>query len=384
MSAAAHDFNAAFPRKTALNSTHRRLGAKMVEFNGWDMPVEYPAFGGLMAEHRAVRTGAGVFDVSHMGVIRVHGRQALAAMQYLTMNDVTRIVAGQCQYSAMLYPAGTFVDDLLVHKLAEDDYWMVINAGTREKDWDWVCRHLHAFDCTPELQSGRLTQLALQGPRSSDILQQLTDTDLSRLKSFRRTRSTVAGLQDVAIARTGYTAEDGFELYFPSEESASQRVWNELLEAGRPFGCLPCGLGARNTLRLEGCLPLYGHEISDRITVWEAGLERFCPLERPDFMGKAALQMQRAQGVKRRLTGLEVEGGIARDGYRVLDRSGAAIGQVTSGSYAPFLKKNIALAYVPPEAAAPGAVLAVEVRNRILEARAVATPFYVRPKKLTV
>jgi aminomethyltransferase len=355
----------------------------MVDFSGWEMPLEYPATGGLIAEHKAVRTAAGVFDVSHMGDVRVHGPQALAAVQYLTMNDVARIAPRQCQYSAMLYPAGTFVDDLVVHKLAEDDYWIVINAGTREKDWQWVCQHVGSFDCVPEHLSDHFTQIAIQGPKSIDILHKLTDTDLSRVKFYWFTRGTVCGLKNVMIARTGYTAEDGFELYLPADERANERVWDELLDAGRAFGCLPCGLGARNTLRLEGCLPLYGHEISDQITVWEAGLDRFCRMEKPEFVGKAALERQKAEGITRRLIGLEIEGGIARDGYRVVDQTGREIGHVTSGSYAPFLKKSIALAYAPPECSATETLLGVEVRKRVLRARVVATPFYTRPRKAT-
>jgi aminomethyltransferase len=354
----------------------------MVDFNGWDMPVEYPATGGLIAEHMAVRTAVGIFDVSHMGDIRIRGPQALAAVQHVTMNDASRIAIHQCQYSAMLYPAGTFVDDLIVQKLADDDYWIVINAGTREKDWGWVSEQVRGFDCQPEHLSDDFTQIAIQGPKGVNTLQKLTDVDLSQVKFYWLTHGTVCGLKQVMISRTGYTAEDGFEIYIPADEKTSARVWHEILEAGKEFGCFPCGLGARNTLRLEGRLSLYGHEISDSISVWEAGLDRFCKIEKPEFIGQESLRKQKAAGVKRTLVGLEmIERGIARDGYKVLDLSGTEIGYVTSGSYAPFLKKNIALAYVPVESSAVDNIVAVQIRAQAIKAKVVPTPFYKRPKK---
>jgi aminomethyltransferase len=364
-----------------LNSVHRQTGAKMVDFNGWDMPVEYPASGGLIAEHMAVRTGAGIFDVSHMGDIRLHGPQALAAVQHITMNDASRMAVHQCQYSAMLYPSGTFVDDLIVHKLAEDDYWLVINAGTREKDWGWVSENVRGFDCQAEHLSDGFAQIAIQGPRAVHILQKLTDVDLSQIRFYWFTHGTVCGLKNVMIARTGYTAEDGFEIYVPPDEAISARVWREILEAGREFGCVPCGLGARNTLRLEGAMRLYGHEISDEINALESGLGRYCKLDKPEFIGKAALEELKAQGVRRTLVGLEmIEPGIARDGYKVLGQDGREIGYVTSGSPAPFLKKNIALAYVPVEMSALENVVGVAIRSRTVKAKVVTTPFYKRQK----
>jgi aminomethyltransferase len=369
-------------RKTALNSVHRQMGAKMVEFNGWEMPVEYPSAGGIMAEHNAVRTGVGIFDVSHMGDIRLTGPQALAAVQHISMNDTARLAIGQAQYSALLYPQGTFVDDVVVHRLGEDEYLLVINAGTREKDFNWVRDHTRQFDCTVEDLSDDFTQIAIQGPKAVALLQKLTDADLSAVKFYWVTRGTVCGLKDTLIARTGYTGEDGFEIYIPSDEATSARVWNEILEAGKEFGVVPCGLGARNTLRLEARLPLYGHEISDTINVWEAGLDRFCKMEKPDFIGRAALEQARAEGTKRELAGLEMlERGIARDGYKVLDLAGQEIGYVTSGSPAPFLKKNIALAYVPTEFVSLGTELKVEIRGQGVKAQVVPTPFYRKPKK---
>ena len=369
-------------RKTALNPVHRAMGAKMVEFNGWDMPVEYPSAGGIIAEHNAVRTGVGIFDVSHMGDIRLSGLDALAAVQHISMNDASRLAIGQAHYSALLYPQGTFVDDVIVHRLAEADYLLVINAGTREKDFNWVRDNTRQFKCKVENLSDEFTQIAIQGPKGVELLQKLTDADLSAVKFYWVTRGTVCGLKNTLIARTGYTGEDGFEIYVPPDESTSAMVWNKVLEAGKELAVAPCGLGARNTLRLEAKLPLYGHEISDNINVWEAGLDRFCKMEKPDFIGRAALEKAKAEGVKRMLVGLEmIERGIARDGYKVLDETGSEIGYVTSGSFAPFLKKNIALAYVPPQFAAVGSTVKVEIRGQGVKAQVVPTPFYKRPKR---
>ncbi|MFZ0949708.1 MAG: glycine cleavage system aminomethyltransferase GcvT [Candidatus Sulfotelmatobacter sp.] len=371
-------------RKTALNAVHRQMGAKMVDFNGWDMPVEYPAaIGcGIINEHMAVRTGVGIFDVSHMGDIRLVGPQALVAVQHISMNDASRLAVGQAQYSALLYPQGTFVDDVIVHRLGEDEYLLVINAGTREKDFHWVRDNTRQFDCAVENLSDDFTQIAIQGPKAVGVLQKVTDADLSAVKFYWITRGSVCDLKKILIARTGYTAEDGFEIYVPADEATSARVWNEILNAGKEFGIVPCGLGARNTLRLEGKLPLYGHEISDTINVWEAGLDRFCRMEKPEFVGRAALEKAKAEGVKRTLIGLEmVDRGIARDGYKILGGGGREIGCVTSGSPAPFLKKNIALAYVPPEFAEVGTAVTVEIRGQGVAAQVVPTPFYKRPKK---
>jgi aminomethyltransferase len=369
-------------RKTALNAVHRQMGAKMVEFNGWDMPVEYPSVGGIIAEHNAVRNGVGIFDVSHMGDIRLQGPEALDAVQHISMNDASRLAVGQAQYSALLYPQGTFVDDVIVHRLGEDDYLLVINAGTREKDFNWVRDNTRQFNCKVENLSDEFTQIAIQGPKGVNLLQKLTDADLSTVKFYWVTRGTVCGLKNILIARTGYTAEDGFEIYVPADEATSAMVWNKVLEAGKEFGAIPCGLGARNTLRLEGSLSLYGHEISDTINVWEAGLGRFCKMEKPDFIGRAALETAKTAGLKRTLVGLEmIERGIARDGYKVQDDTCREIGYVTSGSYVPFLKKNIALAYVPPEFANVGSTVKVECRSQGVRAQVVPTPFYKRPKK---
>ena len=365
-------------RKTALYGVHRQLGAKMVDFGGWDMPVEYS---GITAEHMAVRTAVGLFDVSHMGDIQFRGPGSLAAIQALSMNDASKLANGQAQYSAMLYPQGTFVDDVLVHKFSNNDYLLVINAGTREKDYQWIRSQVGSFAGVHISDySDHYTQLDIQGPRAQETLAKLTKVDLSAIKNYWFTWGTVCGLPNVLIARTGYTGEDGFEIYIPSDEPTSTRVWYEVMEAGEPFGLLPCGLGARNTLRLESAMALYGHEISEDITLLESGLERFSKLGKSDFLGSQALLA--AGSPKRKLVGLEmIERGIARDGYKVLNLEGEAIGYVTSGSPSPYLKKNIALAYVPIALTAPGTEVAVEVRGNPVKAKVVPTPFYRRAKK---
>ena len=376
-------------RKTPLNALHRRLGAKMVNFGGWDMPVEYPSSGGLIAEHKAVRGSVGVFDVSHMGDIRIRSGKkpggALAAVQHIAMNDASKLAIGQAQYSAMLYPEGTFVDDVIVHRLGEDDYLLVINAGTREKDINWVRENTKGFDCVVEDLSGAYTQLAIQGPRAAEVVQKLTDANLSTIKNYWFTHGTVCGLKNTLIARTGYTGEDGFEIYVPSDVATSERVWNQVMEAGHTFGIVPCGLGARNTLRLESKMALYGHEISDKINVWEAGLDRYCKMEKGDFIGRLALERAKAAGVTRTLVGIEmIDRGIARDEYSCCNENGERIGVVTSGSPSPTLGKNIALAYVPPALSAIGTALYVEIRGQKCKAQVVATPFYKRQKKAAV
>ena len=374
-------------RKTPLNALHQRLGAKMVNFGGWDMPVEYPSSGGLIAEHKAVRGGVGVFDVSHMGDIRIHSGKvpggALAAVQHISMNDASLLAIGQAHYSAMLYPEGTFVDDVIVHRLGTDDYLLVINAGTREKDIHWVRSNTKHFDCIIEELSDAYTQLAIQGPRAVDVVQKLTDANLAGIKNYWFTHGTVCGLKNTLIARTGYTGEDGFEIYVPSDRATSEEIWAKVTDAGRAFGIVPCGLGARNTLRLEAKMALYGHEISDKINVWEAGLDRYCKMEKRDFIGRAALERAKAAGLTRTLVGLEmIDRGIARDEYRVCNEAGEPVGVITSGSPSPSLGKNIALAYVPPALSAVGTTLLVEIRAQKCKAQVVATPFYKRQKKV--
>jgi aminomethyltransferase len=372
-------------KKTALNATHRTLKAKMVDFGGWDMPVEYPGpGGGLIAEHMAVRTGVGLFDVSHMGEIQFRGPGSLAAVQRITMNDASRLKDGQAHYSALLTTQGTFVDDILVHRLGDNDYLLVVNAGTKDKDYAWIRQQVGSY---PGIHlsdySSYYSQLALQGPRALETLQKLTKVDLAAIKNYWFTWGQVAGIHNVLIARTGYSGEDGFEVYIPSDEATSEKMWNALLEAGAEFGIRPCGLGARNTLRLEAGMSLYGHEISEEINVLEAGLTHFLKMDKGDFIGHDALaNVQADGGPKRKIIGLEmVERGIGRDGYCVMSVEGERIGTVTSGSPAPFLKTNIAMALVPASVAASGSDVIVECRNNRVRAKQVSIPFYKRPKK---
>jgi len=372
-------------KKTALNATHRALKAKMVDFGGWDMPVEYPGpGGGLIAEHLAVRTGVGLFDVSHMGEIQFRGPGSLDAVQHITMNDASRLKDGQAHYSALLTPQGTFVDDILVHRLGENDYLLVVNAGTKDKDYAWIRQQvgsrpgIHVSD-----YSSYYSQLALQGPRALETLQKLTKVYLSAIKNYWFKFGQVAGIHNVLIARTGYSGEDGFEVYIPSDEATTVKMWDALMEAGAEFGIRPCGLGARNTLRLEAGMSLYGHEISEEINALEAGLDRFLKLDKQEFIGRDALLADKASGgPKRKIIGLEmVERGIARDGYAVQDLDGKQIGVVTSGSPAPFLKTNIAMALVPAEVAASGTDVVVQCRANSVRAKQVPIPFYKRPKR---
>ncbi len=366
--------------KTSLNATHRQLGAKMVDFGGWDMPVEYS---GLIAEHMAVRTRVGLFDVSHMGEIQLRGPEALDAVQFVSMNDASKLSEGQAHYSALLTEQGTFVDDILVHKFSPNDYLLVVNAGTRPKDYAWIRQHAQRFHCHVSDYSAHYSQLAIQGPQALALLKKLTSVELEKIKNYWFVWGIVCGLHNVLISRTGYTGEDGFEIYIPSDEATTARVWNEILEAGREFDILPCGLGARNTLRLEASMALYGHEITEETNVFEAGLERFCKLDKPEFLGQAALRnVLQDGGPQRKLVGLEmIERGIGRDGYPVCTLDGEEIGVVTSGSPAPFLKKNIALAYVPVVHSALDTELAVKIRGQNVRARVVPQPFYRRPKK---
>ena len=349
----------------------------MVDFGGWDMPVLYS---GIIDEHNAVRNAVGIFDVSHMGEIEVRGPEAGKLTDYVTTNAVHKLKLGQAHYSGLLYDHGGFVDDILVHKVADDHYFLCVNASNQDKDYEHIVAN-NRFDATVENAGPRYAQLAIQGPLATSVLRKLTGTDLAAIKRYHFVDGTVSGAP-ARIARTGYTGEDGFEVYVPSDEATSARVWNEILSAGKEFGAVPCGLGARNTLRLESKLPLYGHEISDTINVWEAGLDRFCKMDKPEFVGRDALESARAEGLKRTLVGLEmIERGIARDGYKVLNDTSSEIGYVTSGSYAPYLKKNIALAYVPPENAAIGRTVRVEIRGQGVKAQVVPTPFYKKPKK---
>jgi aminomethyltransferase len=362
-------------KKTALNDAHRTLGGRMIDFGGWDMPVQYTA--GTIEEHMAVRSAVGLFDVSHMGEIEIRGPQALDLIQSLTTNDASALNDGQAQYSALTYPEGTFVDDILVHRFGPDHYFLCVNASNADKDFDWIRSHAGGFDVEPANVSASYTQLAIQGPKAIETLQPLTDVQLDAIKYYWFTSGNVDGIPAI-IARTGYTGEDGFEIYFDPNES--NRIWNRILESGRPRGILPCGLAARNTLRLEAKMALYGNDIDSTTTVLEADLGWICKLKKGDFIGRDRLLHQKEEGLTRKLVGFEMtDKGIARDHYPVfIDDREAGI--VTSGSFAPYLKRSIGLAYLPIEHTSVGRAFEVDVRGRRLKAQVAQTPFYKRSK----
>jgi aminomethyltransferase len=347
----------------------------MIDFGGWDMPVQYPA--GTIEEHLTVRNAVGIFDVSHMGELVVRGAQALDLIQHVTSNDAAKLADGQIQYSALTMPNGAFVDDILVHRLAADHYFICVNASNADKDFAWIQSHAAGFEAVVENLSAEYGQLAIQGPHALPLLQTLTSVDLGAIKYYWFVNGTVAGVECL-ITRTGYTGEDGFELYCAPSESV--RLWDLILEAGRPFGILPCGLAARNTLRLEAKMTLYGNDIDDQITVLEADLGWICKFSKPAFIGRDCLLEQKERGLTRRLVGFEVvDKGIARDHYPVFI-GGKEAGIVTSGSPAPFLKKNIGLALLPIEHTAVGTSFEIDVRGRRLGAVVVPTPFYKRQR----
>ena len=350
----------------------------MVDFGGWDMPVQYPA--GTIEEHLRTRTHAGLFDVSHMGEIDVRGSDAIALVNRITSNDVTKLIDGQAQYSALTTPQGTVVDDLVICRFAADHLLLVVNASTTDKDWQWITSNHASESVKLKNVSADYCQLALQGPDAQTILQKLTDLPLAEIKYYHFTHGRVDGI-DAIVSRTGYTGEDGFEVYAASDRA--EQLWNKILDAGdtgSPTGVLPCGLAARNTLRLEAGMALYGNDIDETTTLLEANLGWICKLDKGDFNGREALAQQKQRGVKRKLAGFEVtERGIARDHQDVVI-NGERVGHVTSGSPAPFLKKNIGLAYVPIEHANVGQEIQVDVRGKLVGAQIVKTPFYKRSK----
>ncbi len=358
------------PRRTPLWAAHRGLGARMVDFAGWEMPVYYS---GILEEHRAVRTRAGLFDVSHMGEVEVRGPKALEACQRLVSNDASKLVTGGAQYSVLCLPSGGVVDDVIYYRLAPDRYFFCVNASNEEKDFAWIREQCRAADVVN--RSVEFALLALQGPRAAEILQPLTALELAKLGSFRAAEASIAGIATL-VSHTGYTGEDGFELYV--DPAHAESLWNEILSAGAGHGIAPVGLGARDTLRLEKALMLYGNELDETTSPLEAGLGWVVKLDKGDFVGRDALARQKAEGLRRRLVGVEMDGGAPpRHGYRLL-AAGRPVGVVTSGTKSPTLGKGIALGYVESGLSAVGTGLDVEIRGRLHPAKIVRLPFYQR------
>ena len=357
-------------KRTPLYEAHKRAGAKFVDFGGWEMPVSYT---GVLDEHRCVRSAAGLFDVSHMGEIVVKGPDAEEFLNFVTTNDVRMLVNGKAQYTIACYEDGGCVDDLIIYRRHHDDFLLCVNASNTEKDFDWFEKQSSGFNVTLSNESSNFAQIALQGPKSDSILQPLVKTDLGKLGSFHFLYEKV-GSVEVLIARTGYTGDGGFELYLPS--ASAEEIWELLMSKGRPKGLKPCGLGARDTLRLEMAYPLYGHELGKDITPIEAGLKWVVKLNKGDFLGKARIQGQLERGTERKLVGLVMEErGIPREGYPLVDGAGKAVGKVTSGTMSPSLEKPIALGFLPPSLAEPGSEVFVEIRGKSAKAKVVQTPF---------
>jgi aminomethyltransferase len=364
---------AAALRTTPLNAVHREMGARMVDFGGWDMPVQYS---GILDEHHAVRTAVGLFDVSHMGEIVVRGPQALDLVDLVSTNWAAKLAPGQIHYSGLLYGHGGFVDDILIHKVSDTEFFICVNASNQDKDYEHIVGQ-NKFEAEVENAGPRFAQLAIQGPKAETTLQPLTPLDLTPIRYYHFADSEVLGVP-ARVARTGYTGEDGFEIYVAPDEAP--RIWRAILDSGARHGIKPCGLGARNTLRLEAKMALYGHEIDATITPLEAGLGWIVKFDKPEFVGREALLKQRESGVRRKLIGFEMTGrGIARDGYEVA-LNGERAGWVTSGGPSPTLNKNIGLCFLPPEASEVGRDIEILIRNQPVTARTVPTPFYKRAK----
>jgi aminomethyltransferase len=359
-------------RTTPLHQVHVDLGAKMVDFGGWDMPVQYS---GVLDEHHTVRKSVGLFDVSHMGEIEIQGSDALSLVNYIATNDASKLKIGQAHYSALLYEHGGFVDDILVHKVADDHFFLCVNASNQDKDYEHIAKH-NKLNANVQNAGDQYAQLAIQGPSALSTLQKLTATALDSIDYYHFADGAVCGAQ-ARIARTGYTGEDGFEIYIPP--AAAGRIWKEILIAGAEYGIKPIGLGARNTLRLEAKMALYGHEIHASILPWEADLAWIVKMKK-DFLGRDALEAARAKGLTRKLVGFEMTGrGIGRDGYEVMI-DGSPAGFVTSGGPSPTLNKNIGLCYLPASEATPGRKIQIVIRGQAVDAVTVETPFYKRTK----
>lgn len=358
--------------KTALNSIHRKYGGKMVEFAGWELPVQYSS---ALREHQAVREAAGIFDVSHMGQVEIKGPDAFSFVQNVTCNDAGMLSDFQAQYSAILTPEGTIIDDIVVYRFNAEHFFLCINSATRKKDVSFL--ESRAFGSIQlEDVSDRYVQLALQGPRAESILQKIVETDLSAVKFYWFTTAEIDG-SSALVSRTGYTGEDGFEIYIAPEKG--EYLWEELFRAGEPYGLVPAGLAARNTLRLEMKFPLYGSDITEETNPLEAGLGWIVKFG-TGFIGENRLRVIKSEGIKRKLIGFEmIDAGIAREGYPVIS-GGEKAGNVTSGGYSPSLDKSIGMAYVPVEHSDIGSALSIEIRGRRREARVVPTPFYKRKR----
>jgi aminomethyltransferase len=359
-------------RRTPFHAFHKEAGARMIDFGGWDMPVQYT---GIIEEHLATRARVGLFDVSHMGEVRFRGPQALAAVQLLVSNDVSKLADNQAMYTAMCNERGGIVDDLIVYRVAQEDILICVNAANRAKDYAWMLSH-NPLGAEITNESDQWAQLAIQGRHAEALLQSLTDIPLAPIKNYWFARGTVAGVEGCILARTGYTGEDGFELFLPA--GAADILWAAIQTAGAPFGLANIGLGARDTLRLEMKYSLYGNDITDDTTPLEAGLGWVTKLEKGDFVGRDALVAQRDAGVPRRLVGLVVEGRIARPHSAILS-GGEVVGEVTSGSRGPSVEKNVAIAYVPTALSKVGTPVQVDVRGKLADAVVSKTPFYTRP-----
>ncbi len=358
-------------RRTPLNEAHRKLGARMVDFVGWDMPVQYSS---VIGEHEAVRTAVGLFDVSHMGEVEFSGPGALETVNALISNDLARISDGQAVYAGLLDEQGTFVDDIVAYRFSPERIFICVNSSNREKDFAWM--KAHAKGVKPVDRGDDFAQIAVQGPKAAGLVQRLTKTDTSRIGTYRFAEGQVAGVKCI-ISRTGYTGEDGFELYCAPDDAV--KLWDALLTEGQQDGVKPCGLGSRDSLRTEMKFALYGNDIDDKHTALEAGLGWIVKLDKPTFIGKDALVAQKAAGVKRRLVGFEVTGsGIPRHGYAI-HKDGKPVGEVTSGTMGPSVKKPIGIGYVPAELAAEGSTFDVDIRGRPVPAVVVKTPFYKKP-----
>jgi aminomethyltransferase len=357
-------------KKTPLNEVEHELGGKMVDFGGWELPVQ---FGGILEEHAAVRERVGIFDVSHMGELTVRGAGALALLQRATCNDVSKLQDGRAQYNGLLYPTGGFVDDILIYRNSPDDYFVVVNASNTDKDYEWLADLAKDADAEVKNVSTDYAQLALQGPQAERLLQPMTDVALAPMKYYRFATGSVDGAPAI-VSRTGYTGEDGFEIYVAPEHGP--RIMKKLIDAG----AAPCGLGARDTLRLEAKMALYGNDIDDTTTPLEADLAWIVKTEKGDFVGRDVLEREKAEGPRRKLVGFEmVDRGIGRHGYPIVE-GGQEIGVVTSGTHSPTLKKAIGLAYLPLDKSAPGTEFSVLIRGKETRARVVETPFYKRSK----